>query len=149
MWFASFFLFFFFFSIYIKHTEPWTEVQTASNTEITSVLLVKWLIPISPFSCCRPIMIAAPPINPTMAACERKSTRKPSLPNVTNKIRNWVDTKPEGKRTPFDQMRDSENAPEQSKCQLEDTREKCCSENQFSVGQGIQWWIDHFLNHGR
>uniref|UniRef100_A0A2P2ILP2 Sulfate transporter n=1 Tax=Rhizophora mucronata TaxID=61149 RepID=A0A2P2ILP2_RHIMU len=34
------------------------------------------------------MMMAAPPINPTMAACERKSTRNPSLnnPNAAWKV---------------------------------------------------------------
>lgn len=53
--------------------------QTALRTETTSVLLVKWARPSSPLSCCIPITMAAPPMNPTMAACDRKSTRNPSL----------------------------------------------------------------------
>lgn len=62
-----------------EHTWWWTDLQTASTTDITSVLFVKWLIPSSPFSCWRPITMAAPATNPTIAAWDRKSTRNPSL----------------------------------------------------------------------
>nr|GMD94065.1 Os03g0195475 [Ipomoea batatas]GME04816.1 Os03g0195475 [Ipomoea batatas] len=66
----------------------WNELKTALKTDTTSVLVVKWLIPNSPLSCWRPITMAAPPMNPTMAACERKSTRNPNLqpPNTLGKI---------------------------------------------------------------
>ena len=53
--------------------------QTVLMTETTSVLLVKWDIPSSPFSCWKPITNAAPPMKPTMAAWERKSTKNPNL----------------------------------------------------------------------
>ena len=61
----------------------WSDLKTVSNTETTSVLMVKWLIQSSLFGCWRLITMAAPPMNPTMAAGERRSTRKPSL-NVPN-----------------------------------------------------------------
>jgi hypothetical protein len=48
-------------------------------TETISVSLVKLLMPSTYLSCCRAIVTAAPPMNPTMAACDRKSMRKPSL----------------------------------------------------------------------
>ena len=53
--------------------------HTALITETMSVLLVKWLSPRRPLSCCSPMTMAAPAMNPTMAACDRKSTRNPSL----------------------------------------------------------------------
>lgn len=60
----------------------WSATQTALITETISVLLVKWLIPRRPFSCWSPITIAAPPMNPTIVACERKSTMKPNLDSI-------------------------------------------------------------------
>lgn len=44
-----------------------------------SVFLVNFFMPKNPLSCCSAIVIAAPPMNPTIAACERKSIKNPNL----------------------------------------------------------------------
>ena len=69
-----------------EHTWWWIDLQTASTTDIILVLFVKWLIQRRPFSCWRPITMAAPTTNPTVAAWDRKSTRNLSL-YIWKKIR--------------------------------------------------------------
>jgi hypothetical protein len=49
-----------------------------------SVFLVKFTIPNTYFSCCRAIVMAAPPMNPTIAACDKNSMRNPNLQNVNS-----------------------------------------------------------------
>jgi len=48
-------------------------------TETTSVEVVKCSRPRMPLSCWRHTTVAAPPMNPTIVACDRKSTMKPNL----------------------------------------------------------------------
>jgi hypothetical protein len=48
-------------------------------TETTSVEVVKWSRPSMPLSCCRHTTVAAPAMNPTIVACDRKSTMNPNL----------------------------------------------------------------------
>lgn len=48
-------------------------------TETTSVEVVKWTRPSMPFSCCRHTTVAAPAMNPTIVACDSRSTMKPNL----------------------------------------------------------------------
>lgn len=55
------------------------ELNTEFSTDIISDFFVNFLIPRNPLSCCNAIVIAAPPMNPTIAACDRKSIKKPSL----------------------------------------------------------------------
>lgn len=60
-------------------TPWWAELKTECITEIISVFLVNFLIPKNPLSCWSAIVIAAPPMKPTTAACDRKSIRNPNL----------------------------------------------------------------------
>lgn len=53
--------------------------KTDFMTEMKSVSVVKWVILSNPFSCCRAIVMAAPAMNPTMAAWDRNSVTKPNL----------------------------------------------------------------------
>lgn len=64
----------------------WRELVTSflcSKTEIKTgiicILFVKWTIPSSPFSCCKETMTAAPAMNPSRVAFERKSMMNPNL----------------------------------------------------------------------
>jgi len=77
----------------------WTAPHTDFITEIISVFLVKFVMPSNPFSCCSPIVMAAPPMKPIIEACDRKSIRKPSLqiPSTawnTPAKKCWCDDKP-------------------------------------------------------
>lgn len=51
-----------------------------------SVVKCAVLMPRKPLSCWRAIVIAAPPIKPTIAACDRKSIKNPNL-NAKIKIK--------------------------------------------------------------
>lgn len=54
-------------------------LKTDSMTDTTSVEVVKWTRPSMPFSCCRHTTVAAPAMNPTIVACDSRSTMKPNL----------------------------------------------------------------------
>lgn len=62
-----------------KITPWWTEPQTERITDMISVCLVNFFMPRKPLSCWRDIVMAAPPIKPTMAAWDRKSIKNPNL----------------------------------------------------------------------
>ena len=70
--------------------------NTEFNTEMISVFFVKDAvdIPSSPFNCCSPMVMAAPPMNPTIAAWERKSTMNPSLQKGNHPINHLKISKP-------------------------------------------------------
>lgn len=68
----------------IGTTSSSTVPQTDFITETMSVFFVKWVMPRNPFICCKAIVMAAPPINPTMAAWDKKSMRKPNLSTSQN-----------------------------------------------------------------
>jgi hypothetical protein len=53
--------------------------NTEDMTGIICILLVKWTIPSNPFNCCNDTMTAAPAINPTRVAFDRKSITNPNL----------------------------------------------------------------------
>lgn len=65
--------------------------KIARKTEATSVWVVKCFKPSMPFSCCKQIIIAVPPINPVMVECDRKSTKIPSL-HKPNKLHLYIYT---------------------------------------------------------
>lgn len=50
-------------------------------TETISEFLVKFLMPRKPLSCWSAIVMAAPPMKPTIAAWDKKSIRNPNLRN--------------------------------------------------------------------
>ena len=70
--------------------------NTEFSTEMISVFFVKDAvdIPSSPFNCCSPMVMAAPPMNPTIAAWERKSTMNPSLQKRNHPINHLQIFKP-------------------------------------------------------
>lgn len=53
--------------------------KAEDNTGTICILLVKWTIPSNPFSCCNETMTAAPAMNPTNVALDRKSMINPNL----------------------------------------------------------------------
>lgn len=66
-------------------TPWWAEVRTERITETRSLFFVNFLvlIPNRPLSCWRAMVMAAPPINPTIAAWDKKSIKKPNLNKKT------------------------------------------------------------------
>ena len=56
-------------------------LNTECKTDIISDFFVNFLVemPRNPLSCCRAIVIAAPPMKPTIAAWDRKSIKNPNL----------------------------------------------------------------------
>jgi hypothetical protein len=126
--------------------------MTALITETTSVLLVKWLSPSSPLSCCRPMTMAAPAMNPTMAACDRKSTKNPSLGRDEAaryrhvKTCSWLDV--EQKQSIF-AAGEWVHAPEQPEGDLEDACEEGDSEDERPVRHRVRGRVDDVLDHRR
>ena len=59
----------------------WVWEKTDFMTEMKSVLLVKSEILSNPLSCCRPMVMAAPAMNPTMAAWDKNVVMNPNLPH--------------------------------------------------------------------
>ena len=60
-------------------TPWWAELKTDWRTATILVFLVNFLIPRNPLSCWRAMVMAAPPMNPTTAAWDKKSIKKPNL----------------------------------------------------------------------
>lgn len=60
-------------------TPCWIEPNTDCITLIMSVFFVNFFMPRKPLSCWRAMVMAAPPMKPTMAAWDKKSIRNPSL----------------------------------------------------------------------
>ena len=64
----------------VQYLTPWwTFPQTDFMTDTISLFLVKLTIPRNPFSCWRAMVMAAPAMNPTMAAWDKNSMINPSL----------------------------------------------------------------------
>nr|GMC68691.1 Os03g0195475 [Ipomoea batatas] len=63
----------------LSHFHCTNHQKTARKTDTISVCVVKCCNPSMPFSCCKHISIAVPPINPVMVECDKKSTIIPSL----------------------------------------------------------------------
>lgn len=77
-------------TVYVGERERetlWVWVKTERMTEMRSVPWVKCSSPRIPLSCWRHTTVAAPAMNPTIVACDRKSTINPNLHKpVTNLI---------------------------------------------------------------
>lgn len=54
-------------------------------TEMKSVAVVKSVMLSRPFNCCMAMVIAAPAMKPTMAACDRNSVIKPNLQHLPDR----------------------------------------------------------------
>lgn len=92
--------------------------------------------------------MAAPAINPTIAACERKSTRNPNLQVVqewTNCVRMKIEITFQKVAVKTSLLI---NLPENSKCSLEDSGKKCHGEHKISVSNRIGHRIFYLLNQG-
>lgn len=67
----------------------WTWVKRERITDTISVSCVKWTNPVMPFNCWRQTTVAAPPMNPTIVACDKKSTISPNL-HFQSHWRLWI-----------------------------------------------------------
>lgn len=129
------------------HTWCWVDLNADSRTDTTSVFVVKWLMPSSPLSCWRPMIMAAPAMNPTIAACERKPTRNPNLRDSmsSNEVLTcWTWKQVEEVRQ---KSLSRKKVPKQSKDRLECSSKESHRENEASVSSWVGQWILYILNH--
>lgn len=119
----------------VQYLTPWwTFPQTDFMTDTISVFFVKFAIPRNPFSCWRAMVMAAPAMNPMMAAWDKNSMINPSLWQCS--VTDYINCScQETRRT--DKLRTTRRHwPEESKRCLSDSCEERRGERQPLV---LQW----------